>query len=541
MKGLELWIDAARVERREDGHHYLKLEPSDFEQVPEAELAAMYDEADRTPDIEVPVTVKLRNASGKGVVLPEGEDLRMEWPTNTPMGTPASFYQDRLVLKRPGLHGIPMHAYQRDMATEDLMAPGGIDPHKGFAQSRTHSTPPELFGRGSDEGGRGTDWPRGSFDTTLPESLGVDTGKVRVDSRTLRPPSQATSAVQPTLSDQLLFAKNAHLPAIPRKVAEAITQAHRASRVFVFDRAASYRVGELCAYSPDLIADNQEFARCPYPRTFIQLDANALLDAMANAGLEVSRTHVSAPDETLGFLFTERGIYTAASHMTDAKQAQAGWTPFAYRPHQPMTQEQERRFMHEFGVPVVQVIDRFFWGSSYDTLGSPSHRRALRANNGLDVLLPEGWDGGRRAPLASLLSGGGAGDLKVALCAALLLIRPNLLVTKSEREAGRKLHLGKPTTFLAHRVVTIKLDADRTVRRIRQACKEERGRSKARWHEVRGHYCHNHRAKVAECAHDWSEVSPLKWECLRGCGGMRWWRECPNGRGDASIGVVTKH
>jgi hypothetical protein len=349
---------------------------------------------------------------------------------------------------------------------------------------------------------------------------------------------RAGHEIVPTLSDALLFEKRPFVPEVPRKLQDAIARAHRASKAFVFDRAASYRVGELCAYMADLIADQQEFARCPYPQTFIELECSAFLDGLADAGLKVERDSMRTADEKFGFLITERSIYTAACGPTDTKRHEDRpmWSPIIYRPHQPMTADQEERFCHETGTSRM-IIDEFMWGSSYDTL-DPTRRRSLRAQNGIDFMVPRQ---GERARMGNMLRGGGGGDLKVALCASLLLIRPNICSTIETREPGRKLVMGRPTTFLAHRVVTVKLTPDQTVRKIRTACKEEAGRSRARWHEVRGHYCHNHKAKTASCEHDWREAEPLKWECHRGCGGKRAWRAYPNGKGDASLGVVTKH
>jgi hypothetical protein len=346
----------------------------------------------------------------------------------------------------------------------------------------------------------------------------------------------ASHDLQPTLSDQLLFAKDAFVPLehhIPRKVKEQVKVAHRNSRVFVFDKAATYRVGEICSYQPDLIADLQEFARAPFPNTFIQLEAPTLIKCYHDAGLQTHHMLDAPEDKLLGFLYTPRGIYTATS---DGEKV--SWSPLVYHWHNPMTHAQEQRAAEEFGVSRI-VLDQFMWGNAYTQL-DPTRRRALRAENGMDFMLPEGWAKGRLAPMSSLLKGGGAGDLKVALAAVLLLIRPSLLETINVREAGRKLVKGRPTTFLAHRVVTVKLSRRSLVSRIKHAAKEDRGRLGTRWHEVRGHYVHSHRAKVSGCIHDWRQQEPDKWECA-GCGGKRSWRIYPEGKGDASIGVVTKH
>jgi hypothetical protein len=315
---------------------------------------------------------------------------------------------------------------------------------------------------------------------------------------------------QPTLSDAALFAKHPFWPledVIPRKIKERVTAAHRTSRVFVFDKAASYRVGELCANSPELIADLQEFARAPFPNTFIELDASQLIAAFHAGGLKTLEQHGLEKDSKLGFLFTPNAIYTVS--MTES--GKVGWSPLIYKWHAPMTAEQERRAIEEMGISRV-VLDQFLWGNVYDQLDH-TQRRALRRENGLEFMMDDGWRIEKRHPMAALLKGGGAGDLKVALCAMLLLIRPNLTITVSTRSAQKKLVLGRPTTFLAHRVVTVKITPERMIKRIKAAAKADRGRIGTRWHEVRGHYVHSHRAKVSGCAHDWREVEPDKWEC----------------------------
>jgi hypothetical protein len=345
------------------------------------------------------------------------------------------------------------------------------------------------------------------------------------------------SDAQPTLSDQLLFTKHPFYPLeeqIPRKIKERVTQAHRTSRIFVFDRAASFRVGEICSHQPELIAELQEFARNPFPNTFIEIDAEALIDAFHSAGLKTTALYGVEKDTKLGFLFTDDAIYTVSAD----GQGKVGWSPLVYNWHRPMTQDQEQRAQEEFGISRV-TLDQFLWGNAYEQLDS-IHRRSLRLENGLDFMMPVGWANGRLHPMSSLLKGGGAGDLKVALAAILLLIRPNLTITVSTREAYKKLVLGRPTTFLAHRVVTVKLSRPRLISRIKKAAKEDRGRIGTRWHEVRGHYVHSHRAKVSGCVHDWQELEPDKWECPL-CAGKRSWRTYPEGKGNAGIGVITKH
>jgi hypothetical protein len=501
-----LEIDASRVEIRE-GEPYLYLDRADFDQVPRETLVHWYERGDENPAAEIPFTVKLiGDVAGR---LPHGKDLRMVMPKG----------EDKIAsaVRRSGIDliaGDQLVRFRGARERSDFRERG--EPRWTMVQDEK----PLALG----------------FETTPPETLGILPPRVRGVHVTTPRDKRPGHEIQPTLSDALMFEKRAFAPGVPHKLQEAIKQAHRTSRAFVFDRAASYRVGEICSYEPDLIAEQQEFARVPYPRTFIELDVDALLSAIEDAGLAVRRDTMLTKDERLGFLITDRGIYTAADGAFDDKPgSKPMWSPVIYRPHQPMTHEQEQRASHEFGVSRM-VLDEFFWGSGYELL-SPSQRRSLRAQHGLDWMIPAGEQG----RLATMLAGGGTGDLKVAICAMLLLIRPSLLKTVETREPGRKLVMGRPTTFIAHSVVTIRLTADQTVRKIRRACKEEAGRARARWHEVRGHYMHNHAAKTSGCTHDWQQIDDNHWECRRGCKGKRAWRTYPDGRGDASVGVVTKH
>jgi hypothetical protein len=134
----------------------------------------------------------------------------------------------------------------------------------------------------------------------------------------MMPKQQSVQDVQPTLSDRLLFAKHPFAPLdgqVPRKLKERISTAHRTSRVFVFDRAASYRVGEIAAVQPELIADLQEFARNPYPNTFIQIDAQALMDAFKDRGLPTSALQGVAKDD-MDFCSPTRPFILLAAQVT---------------------------------------------------------------------------------------------------------------------------------------------------------------------------------------------------------------------------------
>src|SRR5206468_4583912 len=105
----------------------------------------------------------------------------------------------------------------------------------------------------------------------------------------------------------------------------------------------------------------------------------------------------------------------------------------------------------------------------------------------------------------------------------------------------------KVKPFLSHHVITLKVERDDLENRIKRLVAGH-GTTK-RLHDVRGHFCHNERAKTADCMHPaWEETDwetdvaggariPRRWKCLR-CTGLRWWRK-EHERGHEEKGLVS--
>jgi hypothetical protein len=336
----------------------------------------------------------------------------------------------------------------------------------------------------------------------------------------------------PTLADELMFNHKAYSDMMPRKLNERIRTGIRDSRKFVYDASASRRVAELCLLNADMIADYSEFVRLPYEKTWIELDARAMfkrLQPLADSNHQ--------PDDRIGFLFDGDDVFVGVS----AQPANGGkpsymLMPVSYHLQRPMVLEQELKVSRLLGISRGQ-LDHFLWGEAYDRL-DPSRRRALRHQHTVDFPIFPAME--RAGLFGNFLTGGGTGDLKLLLAAAMLLMRPNLTrVIREKTEDSRLRTITGVRTFLAHKVVTVKLRQEPMVKRIHSALCAVR--NKVRRHEVRGHYCHNRAAKRSQCIHDWLETKPDHWECqLPGCTAARWWRK-PHERGDASVGVVTKH
>jgi hypothetical protein len=343
---------------------------------------------------------------------------------------------------------------------------------------------------------------------------------------------------------------------VPRKLRDRLKSSLLRSRKFVFDTQASVRLGEVLLENPELLADYGEFIRLPFPTTWVEFDPHALMKGLGNVD------NRAEPDDRVGYLYDGNTVYVGASADNDTEPL---FMPYRYRMHMMMSHADEQEMCRLFTISRMS-IDEFLWGSSYDRL-DPTRRRALRQNHSMDFLMPDLPDG----VYAPLLNGGGVGDLRNVLGAAMLLLRPSLTTVVSQRGPVKKpiAPLKGPRAFQAHTVVTVKLQVPRLRRQIIAAAREVQRAT--RWHEVRAHYCHNDLAKKSMCvrntidanpdkwidahfngishpafidlmlvAHDWREEEPNKWTC-HDCGGKRWWREYPEGRGDAGVGVVTKH
>lgn len=340
------------------------------------------------------------------------------------------------------------------------------------------------------------------------------------------------------LIDDLAMAKETFIGATPPAVRKTIEGAIKVARGYILDRAASYRIGQLCVTAAKLIADSQEFARIPYPVVWAELDQVALLEGMQSRGGTTLTIDDLGADERLGFLYTGHGVYSAVKAKDKHGGYHSSWTPFAFRMGRPTTHAQLARWEKFVGTG-ADVYDRFLWGNVYDDLDR-SRRKALRLYTGLDITLPDDIvKPNDPAPLRGILNGGGAGDWKVALAVLLCLIRPGVAEKVELRKPMRKLTARGSRKLVGLTTVTINISARATKSRIKRGTDEAR-RGITRWHEVRGHYMHNRVAKEADCIHDWTEVEPDRWTCEH-CGGKRAWREYPNGRGSIEAGVVAKH
>lgn len=331
---------------------------------------------------------------------------------------------------------------------------------------------------------------------------------------------------------------------------------------FVLDRDAAQYIGEMVRRVPRIIADAQDFAIPPFENMWVEIPFDVYFEAVNQlpAGMAWSRSGQNFAGNThdthVGFLISG-GHHVRVASWGPGAGYDAIWTATEYLLHRPWTREEEMAFRNEYYFSGL-TLDDFFWGtSSRDMLsndaGAHEAIRALRAEHSCRVLLPTGFgnvqrfstDEGRRMMHDSIIEG--SGDLRNIIAVLLFLNRTSDIQMVREIGAAQGFIGNKLKPYLGHRVITLKVDRDGLENRIKKLVAGH-GATK-RLHDVRGHFCHNDRAKTSGCMHpEWVETDwegdvqgstriPRRWKCLQ-CQGLRWWRK-EHERGHEEKGLVT--
>ena len=214
-------------------------------------------------------------------------------------------------------------------------------------------------------------------------------------------------------------------------------------------------------------------------------------------------------------------------------------TIVAYRLNTRMPMELQQQFAEWFGVSRIG-LDQFLWGHNMSQYLDESAKRSLRDQHtlmlapGVQALFEDAPETIPKMVRDSYY--GSAGELRNILGILLMLNQPAHTRTVGEVPRKRGLVRGKPMPYFGYSTVDIRIDK----RDISSLLSRPRQGEHAspRWHEVRGHFCHNAAARKATHTQVWAQVDDRRWECQAGCGGKRWWRELPNGRGSAAVGFV---
>lgn len=292
-------------------------------------------------------------------------------------------------------------------------------------------------------------------------------------------------------------------------------------RFEITDRAAE-RIRDAMVNYPELLVDNGEFAIPPFEDMWVEFDNRVmthheLLNPFMRDGADVR----------VGYWFS-KGNVVAFSEGPD-------YNPrgmlYGFKLHEPMPMDSQSSIAKAFGVPLAG-LDPFLWGHALHEHLAEDYCSALRRKHTLIVSTE-----GPSASLTRLLYYAGAGELRNILAILLTLNQPADVAQVRKVPFQRGLVRGKPTPFFGHNMVDINIDAKRRVNVLSPPAKESH--RSMRWHEVRGHFCHNRASRSVAHPHIWQEYEPRRWECVvADCGAKRWWREYPDGHGSGQVGFV---
>jgi hypothetical protein len=322
---------------------------------------------------------------------------------------------------------------------------------------------------------------------------------------------------EPTLADALMSTSAHHTHYDPPRI--AMLNAKR----FVFDTGASGFLGMMLHKAARLILREHEFARQPYPQTWIEIDAAAY-----GIGLQgyVDNGDPATADKKFGYLYNNGTVYCAAMGPDGV-----GWSPLTLKLHHPVTLEQEidiaqrtghsRLTLRQALVGYAENITDSWWqGGELDALA-----RSHLYQPALDLT--------REQNLGILQSH--QGILKQALAVLLLLTRPGRRVLQfGEEKHKRVIWRGKNTLMMSHHTVKLHIDQSVALRRFITGIHTGLHR---KHHDVRGHWAQTRRNQQ-NCTHVWDPIDPDHYRCLR-CEAKRWWRK-DHTRGQLELGTVTK-
>lgn len=327
---------------------------------------------------------------------------------------------------------------------------------------------------------------------------------------------------EPTLLDMYLQVKGHEGPPTSRYL-----EAHK----FVLDDKASSFVGSLLHRAPLEVLQEHEFARTPFPVTWVEIDHKAY---WSHLGLP-SQVPTGREDTHVGYLFDHNKVWMIAKSMD---RPDPSLIPMLINLHQRISFEQELRIAEYVGtsrlmlryallgnVNVAENSD--WWMGDEATEICRSHRLEWYEHDYYRKLSHE-----HRVAILQ----GSAGHLKMILTLALLLTRPGQKVMlNSDVAHHRAIYRGKNIVYKAHHHVTIRLAHRDPVVRFTTALATGLHR---RGHGVRGHWAQTRRLIARGCGHQWDIIAEGRYQCAA-CSAKRWWVR-DHTRGDTTKGFVTK-
>lgn len=347
---------------------------------------------------------------------------------------------------------------------------------------------------------------------------------------------------QSLLADQLLATDPKQEFRIDKKWSAARIASLQTAKKFVLDTAATCYLAEMIRDYPRIIADAQDFAIPPFKNMWIEMPYRLFYETLTGKIAAFDSDHV------VGYLF-DGPLVVSAAGIPDKVPS---FVPIEYVLHREMGLNEQIRLSDALGISRIG-LDAFFWGSTtthwtHTSTISDSEEaaktwdteslRALRANHTIR-LVKLGDDVDR--DIYGTIFDGSAGDLRNIVSLLLYLNRTQDIQTVTQYGHSHGAIRKKIKPWVAHSVVSLKLNPHPRFRKL----VADRTGVQRRLHDVRGHFCHDKKARMG-CQHGieqtgdfgdwWQEYEPLKWKCTT-CGGKRWWRT-EHSRGHFVEGIV---
>lgn len=334
---------------------------------------------------------------------------------------------------------------------------------------------------------------------------------------------------RPLLADEFITAaRDAHyireMCATPEKTFRHVADLLLKAKRFVLDDDASRFVGEMERASPAAICYGQEFAIQPFDLMYVELNAREMFQAVT-----ASMGDWDA-DERLGFLYDHGTVYTIVDSRHDPLPTMH---PVIYRLHKPMSIAAEQELCNLCRIDRMQ-LDAYLWGSLFEGIDD-DEKRLFRANHTAKIIVKDEIHETLLPRVAEGLLRSSSGDLRNMVALLMFLNRTSGVQVKRMVPAQPAIIRRKPSSMVAHEVISLNL---RPTPKHYEAWTA--GGAWRRRHDVRGHFCHDDRARNSWCpTHDWSEYEPHRWRCMK-CAGKRWWRrEHKRGHEDKGITKTT--
>lgn len=300
----------------------------------------------------------------------------------------------------------------------------------------------------------------------------------------------------------------------------------RSSQKFVLTNTAVDNIIEAMRAFPEQLVLNSKFAHPPHELTWLE-----------------SGHHENMGDRNTGYLINHGTVTTIFEGDNPGDDGVFLPTPFIISLNQPSTKEEQKAFMDWVGFTEEQ-FERSFWGNLYDSMPKRLRDKMRMQHKvsfipSMERIAPHTFEKVRENL-----------DMGIRMVVGTLLAfnQPKSPLYMTLNNAQRRLTSKGNKTFLAHSVVEMNLAKKKEIRfNYRHAGGTH---DSPRWHPVKGHYVHSHKARSADCSHgfgndpDWWQLDETyegeRWVCT-GCGGKRTWRDVPEGRGDGSKGMVLHH